>query len=211
MKCIFLYDMPKVKICGFTNQGDAQAAVDAGADAVGYVFHETSDRNISPEAAREISDKIEGSGAERFGVFVNKSVEHVRETARAAKVNVVQLHGKESPEMCEQLLDEFIVCKAFGIEGQEDIDGIEAYEGSCDRVLLDKPKGGTGETFPWEYAVQLMQSRLIKESGIEVIVAGGLYPSNVSEAVVKIDPHWVDTSTGVEVTGNKKRKDPEKV
>ena len=188
----------KVKICGITHLDDALAAVEAGADALGFMFLEPSPRNISPAAAAKILRHLPPFVA-RVGVFVNASADTIRRVVAECGLNTVQLHGDETPEFCRQFAPLKII-KAFRIRDASSLTPLPRYE--TDAWLLDSfvpgKEGGTGATFNWELANQA------KESGRPVILAGGLTPENVAEAVHEGWPYAVDVSSGVESSPGRK-------
>ena len=182
--------MIKVKICGITNIEDALAAVEAGADALGFVFFERSPRNISPEQAVAIIRRLPPF-VQTVGLFVNEELATVNSIADQCGLDVVQLHGEESPEFCAGVRRRVI--KAFRVKDSSSLDQIEDYNiAAC---LLDAwsplAHGGTGKTFNWEIAATASASKCI-------ILAGGLTPGNVADAVKAVRPYAVDVSSGVE-------------
>ena len=191
----------RVKICGITTADDALAAVEAGADALGFVFFDKSPRNVSPENARRIIEALPPF-VQTVGLFVNETAENVNSIAAECGIDTVQLHGDETPEQARQIRRR--VMKAFRVRDLSSLDGLERYEVSA--YLLDAYAphlyGGTGLTFNWEIAHRA------KEFG-RVILAGGLTPENVAQAVAQVRPYGVDVSGGVEKSPG--RKDPEKV
>jgi phosphoribosylanthranilate isomerase len=193
--------MTKVKICGITSVDDALMAVDAGADALGFVFFEKSPRFIGVEAAAGIIAMLPPF-IQVVGLFVNADLEAVNGTADRCGLDIVQLHGEESPEFCTLVRRR--VMKAFRVRGPESLTPLAEYRVSA--YLLDAYSphayGGTGEVFDWDCAVAA------KEQG-RVVLAGGLNPDNVAEAVARVMPYGVDVSSGVESAPGK--KDPEKV
>ena len=188
--------MFKIKICGITNLEDANAAVSFGADALGFVFYPKSPRVVTPETARNIISSLPQS-ITTVGVFVDENKAKVEETVSYTGLDLVQLHGSESPEYCN-FSNEII--KAFRIKKMSDIEALNAYN-SVSAFLLDtySPNeiGGTGQTFNWEIAVAA------KKFG-KIILAGGLNPANIEEAIKLVQPYGVDISSGVE--GEKKGK-----
>ena len=193
--------MVRVKICGITNVEDALHAAQAGADALGFVFHEDSPRNVSPERAAAIIGALPPF-VQAVGLFVNGEVDFVNSVAEQCRLDLIQLHGDESPEYCGLVTRRVI--KAFRVKDITSLDPILDFKVAG--YLLDayspKAYGGTGVTFNWEIA------REAKKYG-SVILAGGLTPDNVRQAVERADPFGVDVSGGVEVAPG--RKDPEKV
>lgn len=188
----------RVKICGITNLDDALMAVDAGADALGFMFYESSLRNVSPKVVAEIIRQLPPFVG-RVGVFVNAPEESVRRTATDCGLDTLQLHGDESPEFCRKF-DPLKVYKAVRIQDIHSLQVLPDFK--TDAWLLDsfvpgKP-GGTGATFNWALAVEA------KKLGRPIILAGGLTPENVGEAVVTVKPYAVDVSSGVEASPGKK-------
>jgi len=190
----------KVKICGIRNWEEAKMAADYGADALGFIFA-PSPRHISPEAAREIILRLPPF-LTAVGVFVNEPRENLLEIARFCRLDAVQLHGEEPPEYCQSL--GLKVIKSFPICGDEVPSEISFY--NVDAVLLDTylpgKRGGTGRTCNWKVASQ------VAASGVRVILAGGLTPENVQQAIMVVRPYAVDVASGVETAGH---KDPDKV
>jgi len=193
--------MVKVKICGITSLDDARMAVDAGADALGFVFYDKSPRYINPVAAAKIIAKLPPF-VQTVGLFVNEEVEQVNWTADFCGLDVVQLHGDESPEDCLEVKRRAI--KVFRIQNIVSIEPLKKYQVSG--YLLDAwcPDcyGGTGKTFNWEVAAAARQYG-------RIILAGGLSADNVAEALQAVQPYAVDVSSGVESAPGK--KDAEKV
>jgi len=196
--------MVKVKICGITSYDDASAAVEAGADALGFVFYDKSPRFINPVRAAGIISKLPPF-IQTVGLFVNEETEQVNWTADYCGLDLVQLHGDETPEDCLEIKRRVI--KAFRIQKIISIDPLEKYQDyQVSGYLLDAwspdAYGGTGRTFNWELA------QAAKQYG-PVILAGGLTPENVAEAIRVVNPYGVDVSSGVESDLGK--KDAEKV
>jgi phosphoribosylanthranilate isomerase len=192
--------MTRVKICGITNVEDALQAVEAGADALGFVFFKESPRHISHELAREIIQRVPAF-VTTVGVFVNEPAWRVEEIMRLTGVDVAQLHGDESPQECSKFRR---AIKALRVENMTDLEPMNKYCVSA--FLLDTYSrgeyGGTGRVFNWDIAVEA------KKYG-NIILAGGLNPDNVAEAVKHVRPFAVDVSSGVE--SGKGVKDHEKV
>jgi phosphoribosylanthranilate isomerase len=194
----------RVKICGITNLADAQAAVEAGADAIGFIFHEKSPRFISLKAAAEISKQLPPF-VMRVGVFVNAREDFVLRAIGEAGLTMLQFHGDEPPEFCTQF--GLVSMKAFRIRDAESLKKIPDY--LTDAYLLDAfsstTLGGTGEKINWDLAVEA------QKFGKPIFLAGGLTPENVAEAVKKVQPFGVDVSSGVEISGAPGKKDHAKV
>ncbi|MDD4665274.1 MAG: phosphoribosylanthranilate isomerase [Clostridia bacterium] len=184
-----------VKICGITNLADGEAAVASGADALGFVFA-PSKRRIEPALAREIIWRLPAE-VEKIGVFVEETLSRVREIAAYCGLTGLQLHGEETPEYLTYLKD-YDLIKSFRMNSQTDFVKIKDYivQSSVNRILLDSfvpgQWGGTGKTFSWESLADC------NWGGIQVIIAGGLNPENVSEAIRLGKPAGVDVSSGVE-------------
>jgi phosphoribosylanthranilate isomerase len=187
----------RVKICGITNLADAQAAVEAGADALGFIFYEKSPRYMTIPAAAEISKQLPPF-IMRVGVFVNAPEDFVLRTIGECNLTMLQFHGDEPPEFCAQF--GLMSMKAFRIRDEESLKELPKYQ--TDAYLLDAYSsttlGGTGEKFNWDLAVEA------QKFGIPIFIAGGLTPENIAEAVRKVQPFGVDVSSGVEISPGKK-------
>jgi len=194
---------PKVKICGITTAEDASVAVRYGADALGFVFFAGSPRAVQDQDAARIIRELPAF-VTTVGVFVDERADRVNEIALHCGLDVVQLHGSESPEYCEKI--EKRVVKAFRVRDWQSVDPVVNYRVSA--ILLDTyvkgAFGGTGRTFNWEIARKVGETH-------PVILSGGLSPDNVTDAVRSVSPYAVDVSSGVESTADKRRKDPEKI
>ena len=188
----------KVKICGITETEDALNAVELGADALGFIFA-PSPRQISAERARQIIDAIPPF-AKTVGVFVNEDAAVVREHINYCGLDLVQLHGDESPDFCRNLMPR--VLKAVRIKDDSNLSVCRAYQGTVRGLLLDTyaedKAGGTGKTFDWQLAIK------IKEMGTPVVLAGGLGPSNIAAAISTVKPYAIDVNSGVEEKPGKK-------
>ena len=187
----------KIKICGITNPADATAAVEAGADALGFMFYGPSPRNVSLAAAAGIIRSLPPFVA-RVGVFVDASEDLVRQAVLECGIDTLQFHGNESPEFCRRFSTRII--KAFRICNEESLRELGRYETSA--WLLDSfnPEkfGGTGAKFNWDLASAATRF------GRPVILAGGLTPENAAEAVRQVRPYAVDVSSGVEAEPGRK-------
>lgn len=188
----------KVKVCGITSYEDAVMALDQGVDALGFNFFPSSPRYISPAAARSIIRRLPPF-TPAVGVFVNvSSIESLMETAQLAGVQVLQLHGDETPEYCSQLSGRPLI-KALRI-GRDGIrENVSDYQ--VQAFLLDSKDdalfGGTGRPFDWKLAADIKQVR-------PIILAGGLRAENVREAMRTLDPYGIDVCSGVESKPGKK-------
>lgn len=193
--------MIRVKICGMTRPEDVRAAVAAGADALGFVFFEKSPRNVTPEEAAELLREVPPF-ITTVGLFVNAERETIYRVMSSCPLDLVQLHGDESPEFCASLPGR--VVKALRIGGPADLENLERWP--VEGLLLDaKVKGsygGTGESFDWSLLENVKTHH-------PLILAGGLNPDNVAEAVRRVKPFAVDVSSGVESEPGK--KDPDKI
>lgn len=190
--------MTQVKVCGLTTHDDAAVAAGAGAAYLGVILAPGFRRSVTPDAARII---LGGLPARRVGVFVDADEQTLRSTAQAAGVDVLQLHGDESPELAGRMRAAgWEVWKAVRARGADDFShAVRRYGGHVDALLLDgyspDSHGGTGTRFPWdEVAARLHEL----PSGLRLIAAGGLRPENVARAVRILRPHAVDVSSGVE-------------
>lgn len=188
--------MTKVKICGLTEEKHVKVAVEAGADAIGFVFAPSS-REISVKDAARLGALIP-EGILKIGVFVNASKTELHETYETVGLDYIQLHGDESPSFIQKV--GLPTIKAFSVKSIEDVQRASEY--AVDYYLFDAPgtlyKGGSGIPFDWT---------LLEKSGIsreKLILAGGLHVDNVQEAISRVQPQMVDVSSGVE---KDKRKD----
>jgi phosphoribosylanthranilate isomerase len=191
--------MVKVKVCGITNQADALAAFEAGADALGFNFYARSPRYIATAEARRIIAALPAPLL-CVGVFVNEeSASMVARMAEESGVSAVQLHGDEPPEYCAALAG-LEVIKALRVG--KDFAPEEAARYPARSILLDaynaRARGGTGETFDWTLA------RRTREVVAELYLAGGLRPENVAGAIAAVAPYAVDVCSGVELSPGRK-------
>lgn len=186
----------KIKICGITTIDDALFTAEAGADALGFVFYEKSPRYVHPEKVAKIVSELPPF-VTTVGLFVNAAPDTIKQTMRIAGLGVVQLHSDESPDDC--ILNPYPVIKAVRVKDADSLAGLDNYPVSA--LLLDawndQHYGGTGESFDWLLARALTGHR-------PIILAGGLTPGNVAQAVQVVNPYAVDVSSGVEKSpGNK--------
>ena len=209
--------MTWVKICGITNVEDALTAVDAGADALGFVFYEKSPRYVTREVVREIVRQLPAK-IEKVGVFVDEGLDEMEQVAEAAGLTGIQMHmkfphsqwgkaatlGSQTTKYlvlrANDLLDGSFTSVAWYQDVKESIGAIFLDAGT------EKELGGTGKTFDWNAATQTVRAF---QQNFRIVVAGGLTPTNVSQAMVILKPWGVDVSTGVEARPGK--KDPDKV
>ena len=173
------------------------AATDSGADALGFVFFRESPRYITPEKAASIIARLPVF-VTAVGVFVDESREAILNTADEAGIDVLQLHGDEPPEAC--LLPRRVI-KGIRVKSLESLEPLSGYQNIVSAFLLDAyaPNilGGTGQVFNWEIAIEA------KKFG-RIILAGGLTPENISEAIRRVHPYAIDVSSGVELEKGKK-------
>jgi len=186
----------KVKICGITNYDDAVAAMDMGADLLGFNFYPGSPRYLSPDAAAAIIKRLPAF-IDIAGVFVNASLDEIRRTIDLCHLNWVQLHGDETPEFCRSLNSVNVrTMKALRVKDATDIKKAEEF--FTDAILLDafnpQKYGGTGITFDWN---------IVGHIGKRVFLAGGINPDNVAEAV-KLGVYGIDVCSGIEAEPGKK-------
>lgn len=186
--------MTKVKICGLMKSVHVQAAVEAGADAVGFVFA-PSRRRIAIEEAKELARYVP-ENVMKIGVFVNATREELEQAFREVPLDFIQYHGEESSEFIQSVGLPSI--KVISVCGIEDVIGVSDIHSNY--VLFDTPgvefRGGSGEVFDW----RLMKGELPRD---RMILAGGLNVRNVREAIRQVHPFMVDVSSGVEIEGRK--------
>jgi phosphoribosylanthranilate isomerase len=174
-----------VKICGITNRDDGLAAIDAGARALGFIFHPPSPRHVTPEALEPWLGEVPAH-IWKVGVFVNEDPDRIEQIAAQLSLDVAQLHGNETPGRHPRHLR---IWKAFRVHDE----GMPPQNYPAEAILLDGP--GQGQTFNWELA-HSVSTRLI--------LAGGLTPENVHAAVEQTHPWGVDTASGVESSPGRK-------
>ncbi len=195
----------KVKICGITNLEDAQAAIEAGADLLGFNFYAKSPRYVEPEAARAIVSEIRSNDRcpVLVGVFVNALVAEIQVTLSTVRLDLAQLHGDEPATLIKQLHGQGF--KALRLTSPEEAevtsDRFAGYGPNAPALLVDAYRkdqyGGTGHTVDWSIATRLAQA-------YPILLAGGLTPDNVGEAIEQVRPWGVDVASGVEASPRKK-------
>ena len=194
--------MVRVKICGITTLDDAVAAVDCGADALGFVFFRGSPRYITTDRAFSIIKELP-SFVTSVGVFVDERPQEIDRIASEACLDIIQLHGDEQPEACRMARR---MVKAIRVKSIDSLEPLKNFRDRVSAFLLDAyapdALGGTGLMFNWDIAVEA------KQFG-RIILAGGLTPENVQHAVRHVRPYAVDVSSGVE--REKGRKDYDKL
>ena len=191
-----------VKICGITNEEDALLAIALGADALGFVFAPGSPRMVAPDAAEDIVKRLPHDEVLTFGVFRDERPERVTDIVNRAGLKGAQLHGREPAAEVAYVRERV----RFVIQGFAAGDpALEmAAESPADIVLVDAPNPGSGRVFDWAQ----VQSTL---DGVRLMLAGGLTPDNVADAIGRVRPWGVDVSTGVETAPGSGRKDPRKL
>jgi phosphoribosylanthranilate isomerase len=192
--------MVKVKICGITNAEDAATAVAAGADALGFVLYRKSPRYVDPAVVRSIVATLPPFVLP-IGVFVNEEAAVVRARMDDCGLVLAQLHGDESASYCEQLGRPAL--KAIRLKGRGSFLALAEFQGRANirgfviDAFSDQAYGGTGQTVDWTLATEAARS-------VPILLAGGLTPSNVAEAIQQVRPYGVDVSSGVEASPGKK-------
>jgi phosphoribosylanthranilate isomerase len=191
--------MVRVKICGITNVEDALLACELGADAIGLNFYEKSPRCISPFVASKIIRKLPPFVAP-IGIFVNWQAAPVTSLVRALGLFAAQLHGDEPPKLVTEIAMKVSVIKALHAGKGSPLPPFAKYRGAA-AFLLDAPHsgqyGGTGRTTDWKLAETAAKSH-------RILLAGGLTPENVAEAILTVRPYAVDVTSGVEALPGKK-------
>jgi phosphoribosylanthranilate isomerase len=181
----------KTKICGITNYDDAKIAVNLGVDALGFIFYQKSPRYIHPIAARDIIKRLPPFVA-KVGVFVDDTEKTIQDVFGQSGIDTVQLHGSETPQFAHRL--SCAVVKAFAVKPGFDVGVLSQYRvaGYLLDTWSDAP-GGSGRTFDWSIA------RDATQRFPNVILAGGLNPSNIREALENVQPYAVEFNSGVEI------------
>ena len=190
--------MVKIKICGITNLGDAQGAIRAGCDAIGFIFYKNSLRYLTPLKAKKIIQELP-KNIIKIGVFVNAREETIRRVARLCKLDILQFHGSESPEFCGRFKLNKVI-KAFRVKEELDLKRILEYKtfAYLFDTFVPSKLGGTGKKFDWKLI------RHIDSIKLPVFLSGGLTEKNVQKAIKHVCPAWVDVSTSVEIKPGKK-------
>ena len=196
---------PKVKICGITNSQDSHVAVNAGADALGFVFYKQSPRYVKPKIVKSIVAELPPFVL-TVGVFVNEDLAIVRDIMVECGLALAQLHGDETPAYCEALGRP--VLRGIRLRDRGTFLAMAEYKGRAGvrgfvvDAFSESAFGGTGQISDWSLAAEAAQSS-------PILLAGGLTPENVQEAIQNVRPYGVDVSSGVEASPGK--KDPAKV
>ena len=187
----------RIKICGITRTEDARLAMQLGAWSLGFIFYEKSPRYISADAVRRILDALAAEGIvpeRKVGVFVNASAAHIRDTVKISGIDTVQLHGDETPELCQQVSG-LTLWKAFRLRSADQLLALPAFEPFAEAFLFDAAVpgqyGGTGHTTDWNLVAGIQSSR-------PLILSGGLHPENIQAAMTAVPAFAFDLSSGVE-------------
>ena len=192
----------KVKICGITNEKDAVKAVEFGADFVGFNFSDKSPRKVSPQQAKDFTEKLY-KRAQTIGVFVNQNPDHINTISKFCGFDFVQLHGDETPDVCEKI--QLPIIKAFRLEDEGTFKQIDLFD--TPYILLDafskQAYGGTGELIDEKFLPKIRD--LV--SSRKVFLSGGLTPENVHTLVEEVKPFAVDVASGVEIKPGLKSPD----
>ncbi|OGP55529.1 MAG: hypothetical protein A2Y65_00760 [Deltaproteobacteria bacterium RBG_13_52_11] len=183
--------MTQIKICGITNIEDADCAVACGADAIGFIFHPKSPRHVAAEIAKKIIKELP-DGITKVGVFVNLELQEVKETIAFCGLDMVQLHGAESPAYCRQFPRSQVI-KAISPRTVDDLAKVREFPVKAILVDAYDParRGGTGKRADWGLAAKVKEQH-------PLILAGGLSMANIQEAIERCSPHAVDVNSGVE-------------
>ncbi len=204
-----LVEPAKIKICGIKEEATLNGMAGVPVDYVGLMFAEKSRRRVSPEHAGKlhaISRKIamaDGAPPRTVGVFVDPTMEQLAETLQAVPLDVVQLHGGETPDFCREVGTRFgvEVWRALSVTEGAGPERLQAYSGAVTAVLLDTAGGGTGIAFGWDI-IPAYQAEADKH-GLKLFIAGGLSPDNAEQLITGYRPYGVDVSSGVETDGVK--------
>ena len=195
----------KVKICGLKTPSDIDNCIKAGADFIGFVFFKKSPRHLSPADAAELSDyyasNCSDSGINKVALCVNPTDEEISEIVSASRPHFLQLHGTESPMRVEEIRQKYSlpIIKAIRVKTELDIKASQQYNIPADWLLFDAASssdlmpGGNGESFNWSFLADF-------ECGLPWMLAGGLNPYNVANAIAQTNPDGVDVSSGVEAS-----------
>jgi phosphoribosylanthranilate isomerase len=187
----------QIKICGITNSRDASVVSGCGADAVGFIFHPQSPRYVAPEVVKDIIEELP-EDITTIGVFVNREIKEVKEIVAFCGLDMIQLHGAESPAFCSEFPRDQII-KALALRKDDDVASLRNYPVKAILIDADDPvrHGGTGEKANWEMAVKVKATH-------PLILAGGLSLVNMREAITAVSPDAVDINSGVESAPGRK-------
>jgi phosphoribosylanthranilate isomerase len=206
----------KVKICGIKEETTLRGMHELPVEYIGFVFAK-SRRQLTPERAGKLLalsrtiPMADGKPPLTVGVFVDATLEQLADTLSVVPLDVVQLHGEETPEFCKEVRERFKVevWRALPItenaDSQDDplsvLNRLAAYQGTVSTILLDTAGGGTGKTFRWDVIPSYQEAAL--SLGLQLIIAGGLNPNNANKLIAAYHPYGVDISSGVETDGVK--------
>lgn len=186
-----------IKICGLSTPETVTAAIESGADMIGLVFHPASPRNVEIEVAAYLASYLPAT-VKVVGLFVNPTDEILQQTLQSVRLDMIQLHGDESPIRVAAIrkLVERQVMKALSVETSNDLDAVALYEDMADWLILDargtaEMPGGTGKSFDWDILSGFRPNK-------PWMLAGGLNADNVAKAIARTKPDAVDVSSGVE-------------
>ena len=183
----------RVKICGITSIEDALSAINAGADALGFVFYEKSPRSIEAERCAEIVSKLPPF-ISKIGLFVNPEANYVHQVRKQVSLDYLQFHGDEPVGFCEQFSKPYL--KAIRMQKSTNLAALSKTYASASGLLVDafdeSAFGGTGQKFDW--------AMLSQDCTLPLVLAGGLTPLNVAQAIKQVRPFAVDVSSGVEIS-----------
>lgn len=189
----------RIKVCGLTRKQDVELAAELGAWALGFIFYDKSPRAVSPDQVRGLSNHL-SSKIRKVGVFVNEELASILNKVETSGITSVQLHGDESAEFCREIkvrIPEVELIKAFRPRTLQELQEIQEYQSVAEHILIDSfsagGRGGTGLTADWNLAAQA------KSHG-PLILAGGLHPENVQQAVTAVNPYALDVSSGLEIS-----------
>ena len=183
----------RIKICGLTRIEDASLATELGAWALGFIFYPPSPRYIEPKKVAQILEQLKNSTIKSVGVFVNPTLNELKDVVATSKINTIQLHGNESAEFCEEVKKTFPLLemiKAIRIDEPQKSTSLTDYQ--LIDSISDQAWGGTGKTVDWEKAAKI--------AGKPVILAGGINPENILKAMKEVKPFALDVSSGVETS-----------
>jgi len=193
-----MHTRTRIKMCGMTREKDIEAGVNAGLDALGFIFYEKSPRNVYPDFVRAVVSKVPPF-VNCVGVFVDRNRREVEEIVEYCGLSHAQLHGKEDPKYCERVERSASPChviKAFRVSSDSTSEDFSPYDDLVHGYLLDTYEkgnaGGTGNSFDWSIIERLHLKR-------PMILAGGLSPDNVENAIRVVSPFGVDVNSGVEI------------
>jgi phosphoribosylanthranilate isomerase len=200
--------MPHIKICGLTNYADAALAIQLGATYLGLNFFADSPRYLNLDDAEKLAREIKTNypKVKLVGVFVDELPEQIKKTAEIARLDILQLHGDETPEFCNNF--NLPIWKAFRVRDENSLEDLQPFL-NLSGIVLDAYKkgsfGGTGQTFDWKLIHH------VRDQLPFFILSGGLNPANILKAIEQLKPNVIDICSGVETAENPRQKSPEKL